>query len=258
MACPIRNTAACSCRRRSWRCISSLLGAGLTRRLGAKRIYLLGLLCQSRWRWRCSWCSRFVMHETCAGVRNTARGDRLLGCRIWLHGACAEYLCRGILPAKGREGRARVERVAGAGHDAGTGLRSVVRRHGNLVGHAVMVAAAIRPIADIQRGSTARHETRQPDEARGRAAAGPKLPARFWIFAAFALLYGMCETMNGNWASVYMKKQLGASAPLLRPSRSRSSGPPSRPGACCLPRSTSGFPRAHFSHLAARRCSHLR
>jgi predicted MFS family arabinose efflux permease len=39
-------------------------------------------------------------------------------------------------------------------------------------------------------------------------------PARFWIFASFAFLYGICETMNGNWASIYMTKKLGASATL--------------------------------------------
>ena len=45
-------------------------------------------------------------------------------------------------------------------------------------------------------------------DARPRSHAG--IPARFWIYAAFALLYGICETMNGNWASIDMK-QLGAS-----------------------------------------------
>jgi fucose permease len=40
------------------------------------------------------------------------------------------------------------------------------------------------------------------------------LPARFWIFAAFVLLYGICETMNGNWASLYMSQRLGASTTL--------------------------------------------
>jgi len=39
-----------------------------------------------------------------------------------------------------------------------------------------------------------------------------KFPARFWIFAMFAMLYGVCETMNGNWAMPYLTKQLGASA----------------------------------------------
>jgi hypothetical protein len=41
-----------------------------------------------------------------------------------------------------------------------------------------------------------------------------KMPARFWIYAAFALVYGICETMNANWASVYLSKGLDASAML--------------------------------------------
>ncbi|HEV2331328.1 MAG TPA: MFS transporter, partial [Verrucomicrobiae bacterium] len=39
-----------------------------------------------------------------------------------------------------------------------------------------------------------------------------KFPMRFWIFAAFALLYGICETMNGNWASLFMLNHLGVNA----------------------------------------------
>jgi fucose permease len=46
-----------------------------------------------------------------------------------------------------------------------------------------------------------------PAEAQGASA----LPARFWVFAAFALLYGIVETMNGNWATLYMTESLGAS-----------------------------------------------
>jgi fucose permease len=38
------------------------------------------------------------------------------------------------------------------------------------------------------------------------------IPARFWLFAAAAVLYGICETMNGNWAQQDMTGRLGASA----------------------------------------------
>jgi MFS family permease len=48
----------------------------------------------------------------------------------------------------------------------------------------------------------------QPRGADGGARR--RLPGRFWLFAAFALCYGICETMNGNWSSLDMK-QLGAS-----------------------------------------------
>ena len=53
-----------------------------------------------------------------------------------------------------------------------------------------------------------------------RAAAGEQvtgarragIPRLFWIFAAFAVLYGFCETMNGNWSQLDMTKDLHASA----------------------------------------------
>jgi fucose permease len=50
-------------------------------------------------------------------------------------------------------------------------------------------------------------------QASGGAPPGrARLPARFWIYAAFAALYGICETMNGNWSQLVMTTRLGASA----------------------------------------------
>jgi MFS family permease len=45
--------------------------------------------------------------------------------------------------------------------------------------------------------------------ATGRPAGIPRL---FWVFAVFAVLYGFCETMNGNWSQLDMTKDLHASA----------------------------------------------
>lgn len=36
------------------------------------------------------------------------------------------------------------------------------------------------------------------------------IPSRIWIFAAFATLYGIIETLNGNWISIYMSQHLHA------------------------------------------------
>ena len=36
------------------------------------------------------------------------------------------------------------------------------------------------------------------------------IPSRFWVYAGFAVLYGVCETVNGNWAQLDMT-DLGAS-----------------------------------------------
>lgn len=41
--------------------------------------------------------------------------------------------------------------------------------------------------------------------------AGGGIPPRFWIYAGFAVLYGICETVNGNWSQLDMTSELGAS-----------------------------------------------
>ncbi len=47
--------------------------------------------------------------------------------------------------------------------------------------------------------------------ASAPAPRGPGIPARFWLYAAFAVCYGICETMNGNWSQLDMTTSLGAS-----------------------------------------------
>jgi MFS family permease len=45
----------------------------------------------------------------------------------------------------------------------------------------------------------------QPDPGQPgarRPAPRTRIPAGFWVFAAFAVLYGICETMNGNWSQL--------------------------------------------------------
>src|SRR5262245_30505653 len=49
--------------------------------------------------------------------------------------------------------------------------------------------------------------SRAKSERRSRG-----MPAGFWIYAAVAVLYGICETMNGNWSQLDMTTRLGASA----------------------------------------------
>jgi fucose permease len=45
-------------------------------------------------------------------------------------------------------------------------------------------------------------------------AGGPRgsLPARFWLYAACVLLYGVVETLSGNWATLYLSTQRGVHA----------------------------------------------
>lgn len=44
------------------------------------------------------------------------------------------------------------------------------------------------------------------------ASPGGRLPARFWLYAAAVLLYGVVETLSGNWATLYLSTQRGVPA----------------------------------------------
>jgi fucose permease len=46
----------------------------------------------------------------------------------------------------------------------------------------------------------------------GAAAVARALPLRFWIWMAFVLLYGICETLFGNWGTVYLHQQRNLSS----------------------------------------------
>jgi fucose permease len=54
-------------------------------------------------------------------------------------------------------------------------------------------------------GSSARAATAGAGLLRG-------MPRRFWLYAAVVLLYGIAETVNGNWSGLYLTQQRGVPA----------------------------------------------
>jgi fucose permease len=57
--------------------------------------------------------------------------------------------------------------------------------------------------------ATLRAPLRLPYATTSQARTG--LPPRFWIYAAAVLLYGVAETLCGNWATLYLSTQRGLS-----------------------------------------------
>jgi fucose permease len=51
-----------------------------------------------------------------------------------------------------------------------------------------------------------------PAAPNGAVRAPHGFPPRFWLYAAAALLYGVVETLNGNWATLYLSAERGVSA----------------------------------------------
>ena len=189
---------------------SSLMGAGLTRNLGIKRIYLLGLVANLL-AMTFLILSQFVMHNhtlaygilliatTCMGIGFglTVPAINTLAAALFPHNVDRAVLVLNALLGVGTA-LAPVFVAMFVGLGIWWGLPVLV---GALA--AVLLFFSLRlSLGEIARSSAA-------ETQRG----GTRLPARFWVFATFALLYGICETMNGNWASLYMKK-LGATTTL--------------------------------------------
>lgn len=68
-----------------------------------------------------------------------------------------------------------------------------------------MSAILLAVLVVVSEGLPLRAEPTTPARAAAR------IPRRFWMYAAFAALYGVCETVNGNWSQLDMTSELGAS-----------------------------------------------
>lgn len=57
--------------------------------------------------------------------------------------------------------------------------------------------------------------TREPlkaPDSKAAASSWGSLPSQFWLFAAAVLLYGIAETLNGNWSGQFLTQDRGVSA----------------------------------------------
>ena len=68
---------------------------------------------------------------------------------------------------------------------------------------ALLLASLCRSPSSFRRGRPA-PLTRPPD--------WQDLPHRFWLYATAVFLYGIVETLNGNWAVLYLSGERGVSA----------------------------------------------
>ena len=192
--------------------VASLLGAGLTRRLGAKRIYLLGL--------GANWLamallvlSRFVMHQHSLAYGILLLATTCMGVGFGFTVPALNTFAAAFFPQQVDRAVLGLNALLGLGTALAPVFIAVFVRLGIWWGLPVLVGGLILGLMlfslkqPLQAGAP-------PGTAASVTGGKMKIPARFWIFALFALLYGVCETMNGNWAALYMTKQFGASTTL--------------------------------------------
>jgi len=189
---------------------ASFLGAGLGRRFGLKRVFLTGLLCDV------VSMALLVVSSFCTGTRSLAFGLLLvatafLGAGFGLVVPALNTFTAAFHP----EGVDRAVLVLNALLGLGTALAPVFVAMfvglGFWWGLPVLSGVLLVVLVVVSSGLPLKPAGTQAVAA----GAGPRdrlqVPARFWLFAGFAVLYGICETMNGNWSQTLMEK-LGASA----------------------------------------------
>ncbi|HEX6553614.1 MAG TPA: MFS transporter [Ktedonobacteraceae bacterium] len=74
-----------------------------------------------------------------------------------------------------------------------------------LVGVALLVLLLFSARASLQVAA----DRSVPASAKSGTGILRGLPGRFWLYAAAVLLYGIVETLNGNWSGLYLTQQRG-------------------------------------------------
>ena len=189
--------------------IASLLGAGWRSRLGTKRIYLLGLFANLL-AMALLVLSRFVMqdHSLAYGILLVA--TTCMGIGFGFTVPALNTFAAAYFPQKVDKAVLWLNALLGLGTALAPVFIAVFVGLGIWWGLPVLVGALIIALLLF----SLRQTLDEGDSSGVPTAQKAKFPPRFWVFAAFALLYGVCETMNGNWASLYLKEHFGAGTSL--------------------------------------------
>src|SRR5690242_5563269 len=186
--------------------LSALLGAGMARSLGAKRIFALGLVANM------VSMLLLVLSQVAIGHGSLAYlilllATTSLGLGFGLTVPALNTLAASFFPARVDSAVLILNALLGLGTALAPVFVALFTGLGFWWGLPLCVAILLAGLLAF----SLRLPLRAGEGITAETHGAPALPRRFWIFAAFALLYGIVETMNGNWATLYMTKSLGAS-----------------------------------------------
>jgi MFS family permease len=189
--------------------IASLLGAGLTSRFGAKRIYLLGLAANLA-SMTLLVSSRFVMNEHATAYGMLLVATTCLGLGFGCTVPALNTFAAAFFPGKVDGAILGLNALLGLGTALAPVFIALFSALGAWWALPLLIGVSLLGLLLFSLAQPLNEGEQQRGMARQSAKA--KFPPRFWFFAAFALVYGICETMSGNWATLFMSKSLGASA----------------------------------------------
>ncbi len=185
--------------------VASLLGAGLlwpglARRASEKALLLTGLLADlaSMALLIVSW---LVVHQHAAAFGLLLGATACLGAGFGLSVPALNTLAAALHPAAVDRSVLVLNALLGLGTALAPLFVAVFNGLGFWIGLPVLAACLLAGLIGVSLRLPLDPGPGSPQ--RGAApAAGRGIPAGFWVFAAFAVLYGFCETMNGNWSQL--------------------------------------------------------
>ena len=185
---------------------AALLGGSLASRFGTKAVYLAGL-----WAGLLSMAllifSAFITDEKTAAFALLLLATAALGAGFGLTVPALNTLAAAFHPAGVDRAILALNALLGLGTVLAPLFVAIFDGLGFWWGMPVTSAALLVGLVVMSLGLPLQAGARR---AAG-APAGAGIPARFWIYAGFAALYGICETVNGNWSQEEMTSELGAS-----------------------------------------------
>jgi fucose permease len=184
---------------------AGLLGPGLATRLGEKTIYLAGLLADlaAMLLLIASWLVAH-QHGLAYGLLLVATG--CLGAGFGLAVPALNTLTAAFHPAAVDRSVLVLNALLGLGTALAPVFVALFVGIGFWTGLPLLAAGLLVALFVVSLRLPLRPQASGgPVAARAR---GPRVPAAFWVFGAFALLYGVCETMNGNWSQLDLTSSL--------------------------------------------------
>jgi fucose permease len=186
---------------------AALAGAGLTNRFGVKRVFLVGLAADVV-SMTLLVGSQFAIGSGLLPYAMLLLATTCLGIGFGLVVPALNTLASAFFAAAADRAVLYLNALLGLGTALAPVLVAIFLGLGVWWGLPAVAAALLAALIVASLGLPLLTGPTTADDSP--ASSRPPLPSRFWLFAAFALLYGIVETINGNWATVFMTADIGA------------------------------------------------
>jgi MFS family permease len=184
---------------------AALLGARLARAITAKRVYLTGLAC-GLVAMALLLASTLVKADQAAAFPLLLVATAFLGAGFGLTTPLLNTYTAAFHPDSADRAVLMLNALLGLGTALAPVLVAIFVGLGFWWGLPVLSAVLLVLLLLVSLRLPLRAGAQQDAAGRQR-----HLPGRFWLYAAFAVCYGICETMNGNWSQLDMTTELHAS-----------------------------------------------